>query len=332
MTNVLVEGGGRVLGSFLDDGQVDAVEVFIAPILEGGSSSHCRARTRPSFDARHPSAAGHRGLPRRRGRPHPWTIAPALAHSGRLPGRLTLATLDHPEEVALQWRLTMAWILPARQYPCSMGTILRRGDSLVAEGQHEPSGVKIAPKAVVGRVSLYLRQLEAYQRQGCTTVSSSQLGAAALDQECPGPQGPGVLRSVRPSGDRLPDRRADRRPAAYPRDRPRLAAGARRPGQPGSGPAAISRVPDPRFSRGRSFRQRSPTRSVRSTTAWWSSRSIRLRKVVALRKINLAILCVPAESPSAWRTCWWPAEFAASSISPRCRSSSRRTSISCPST
>jgi redox-sensing transcriptional repressor len=31
---------------------------------------------------------------------------------------------------------------------------------------------------VVGRVSLYLRQLEAFQRQGHTTVSSSQLGAA----------------------------------------------------------------------------------------------------------------------------------------------------------
>lgn len=40
----------------------------------------------------------------------------------------------------------------------------------------DPSGLKMAPKAVVGRVSLYLRQLEAYQRQGCTTVSSSQLG------------------------------------------------------------------------------------------------------------------------------------------------------------
>ncbi len=36
MTNVLVEGGGRVLGSFLDAGQVDAVDVFIAPIVEGG--------------------------------------------------------------------------------------------------------------------------------------------------------------------------------------------------------------------------------------------------------------------------------------------------------
>jgi redox-sensing transcriptional repressor len=36
----------------------------------------------------------------------------------------------------------------------------------------------MAPKAVVGRVSLYLRQLEAFQRQGQTTISSSQLGAA----------------------------------------------------------------------------------------------------------------------------------------------------------
>lgn len=36
MTNVLVEGGGRVLGSFLDAGQVDAVDVFIAPIVDGG--------------------------------------------------------------------------------------------------------------------------------------------------------------------------------------------------------------------------------------------------------------------------------------------------------
>lgn len=39
-------------------------------------------------------------------------------------------------------------------------------------------GEKPAPKAVVGRVSLYLRQLESSQRQGRTTISSSQLGAA----------------------------------------------------------------------------------------------------------------------------------------------------------
>ncbi len=50
------------------------------------------------------------------------------------------------------------------------------GDSQVSVPQGEPSGMKSAPKAVVGRMSLYLRQLEAYQRQGYSTVSSSQLG------------------------------------------------------------------------------------------------------------------------------------------------------------
>ncbi|MBX6316153.1 MAG: redox-sensing transcriptional repressor Rex [Isosphaeraceae bacterium] len=44
--------------------------------------------------------------------------------------------------------------------------------------QREPSTEKLAPKAVVGRVSLYLRQLEAAQRQGVETISSSRLGAA----------------------------------------------------------------------------------------------------------------------------------------------------------
>ena len=37
MTNILVEGGSRVLGSFFDAGEVDEVDVFLAPILEGGS-------------------------------------------------------------------------------------------------------------------------------------------------------------------------------------------------------------------------------------------------------------------------------------------------------
>jgi len=36
MTNVLVEGGGRLLGVFFDAGQVDAVDVYIASLLEGG--------------------------------------------------------------------------------------------------------------------------------------------------------------------------------------------------------------------------------------------------------------------------------------------------------
>ncbi|MDB5350242.1 MAG: riboflavin biosynthesis protein RibD [Planctomycetota bacterium] len=42
-TNLLVEGGGRTLGGFLDAGEVDAVEVFLAPILEGGHPVHVPA-------------------------------------------------------------------------------------------------------------------------------------------------------------------------------------------------------------------------------------------------------------------------------------------------
>ncbi len=48
----------------------------------------------------------------------------------------------------------------------------------MADRDAEPQPEKLAPKAVVGRVSLYLRQLETFQRQGEDTVSSSRLGAA----------------------------------------------------------------------------------------------------------------------------------------------------------
>ena len=46
------------------------------------------------------------------------------------------------------------------------------------ESRRAPVGDKPAPKAVVGRVSLYLRQLEAFRRQGLATISSHQLGSA----------------------------------------------------------------------------------------------------------------------------------------------------------
>jgi diaminohydroxyphosphoribosylaminopyrimidine deaminase / 5-amino-6-(5-phosphoribosylamino)uracil reductase len=38
-TNIMVEGGGEVLGSFLDAGQIDEVHVFIAPRLAGGAGA-----------------------------------------------------------------------------------------------------------------------------------------------------------------------------------------------------------------------------------------------------------------------------------------------------
>ncbi|NQT36178.1 MAG: bifunctional diaminohydroxyphosphoribosylaminopyrimidine deaminase/5-amino-6-(5-phosphoribosylamino)uracil reductase RibD [Planctomycetes bacterium] len=39
LTNVLVEGGGRLVGSLLDGGQIDEVHVFIAPKLVGGAEA-----------------------------------------------------------------------------------------------------------------------------------------------------------------------------------------------------------------------------------------------------------------------------------------------------
>lgn len=40
MTNVLVEGGGRLLGSTFDAGLVDEVHTFIAPLVVGGADAH----------------------------------------------------------------------------------------------------------------------------------------------------------------------------------------------------------------------------------------------------------------------------------------------------
>src|SRR4051812_16128912 len=54
----------------------------------------------------------------------------------------------------------------------------RGGAALVSEPHRRMPGDKPAPKAVVGRVSLYLRQLEACARRNQETISSSQLGAA----------------------------------------------------------------------------------------------------------------------------------------------------------
>ena len=39
MTNILVEGGARLLGALFDAGQIDEVHAFVAPKLIGGSSA-----------------------------------------------------------------------------------------------------------------------------------------------------------------------------------------------------------------------------------------------------------------------------------------------------
>ncbi len=68
LTNVLVEGGGQTAGSFLDAGQVDAVDVFIAPSLEGGDHARtARSRSRTILDEPGEAISGDReriGRPR----------------------------------------------------------------------------------------------------------------------------------------------------------------------------------------------------------------------------------------------------------------------------
>ncbi len=44
MTNVLVEGGGRILGAFFDAECVDEVDVFIAPVIEAGDHASIPVR------------------------------------------------------------------------------------------------------------------------------------------------------------------------------------------------------------------------------------------------------------------------------------------------
>ncbi len=46
VTNLLVEGGGTILGAFLDAQSVDEVDVFLAPLIEGGSHGFTPARGR----------------------------------------------------------------------------------------------------------------------------------------------------------------------------------------------------------------------------------------------------------------------------------------------
>ena len=119
----------------------------------------------------------------------------------------------------------------------------------------------------MGRVSLYLRQLEAFQRQGQTTVSSSQLGAALAinnaqvrkDLAFFGQFGyPGI-------GYRIEELIAAlRHILGIDRDWPLALVGL---GNLGRALLEVPRVPEPRLPHRRAVRQRSRRRSARSTTA-----------------------------------------------------------------
>ncbi|WP_240911082.1 bifunctional diaminohydroxyphosphoribosylaminopyrimidine deaminase/5-amino-6-(5-phosphoribosylamino)uracil reductase RibD [Paludisphaera soli] len=62
MTSVLVEGGGPVLAAFFEAGEVDEVDVFLAPLIEGGD--HARTAVRGRGRARMADALRLRGLQR----------------------------------------------------------------------------------------------------------------------------------------------------------------------------------------------------------------------------------------------------------------------------
>ena len=101
VTNLLVEGGGGVLGSFLDAGEVDAVDVFIAPKVEGGTHAHTPAHGRglvlmaDAWQLEGPEIAVVDGDVRIRGRlaRGPWALALAAAVAGAGAG----STLDDPK-------------------------------------------------------------------------------------------------------------------------------------------------------------------------------------------------------------------------------------------
>jgi len=153
----------------------------------------------------------------------------------------------------------------------------------------------MAPKAVVGRMSLYVRQLEIYQRQGFTTVSSSQLGQplsiknaqVRKDLAFFGQFGhPGVGYSIPELLDAL------RHILGIDHDWPLALIGLGNLGR------ALLRY---RGFRTRGFHvvalfDNDPAKVGQKHDGLVVEPIESLRKLVGLRKINLALLCVPAES------------------------------------
>lgn len=174
--------------------------------------------------------------------------------------------------------------------PTSLGA-----DDPVRDLRRETSGEKLAPKAVVGRVSLYLRQLESFQRQGHLTVSSSQLGGALginnaqvrKDLAFFGQFGyPGIGYRIEELIGTL------RRILGIDREWPLALVGVGNLGR------ALARY---RGFRGRGFHVvalfDNDTAKVGQVYDGLTVEPIdALRKTIAARQISLAVLCVPAES------------------------------------
>jgi redox-sensing transcriptional repressor len=165
----------------------------------------------------------------------------------------------------------------------------------VIDPEREPRRLKTAPKAVVGRMSLYLRQLEVYQRQGFSTVSSSQLGQPLAIKNAQvrkdlaffGQFGhPGI-------GYRIPELiQALTHILGIDHDWPLALVGLGNLGR------ALLRY---RGFRTRGFHvvalfDNDPHKIGQKHDGIVVEPIESLRKVVAVRKINLAILCVPADA------------------------------------
>ena len=161
--------------------------------------------------------------------------------------------------------------------------------------RHGPPSGKPAPKAVVGRVSLYLRQLESLQRQGLLKTSSDQLGEpfgiknaqVRKDLACFGQFGrPGIGYDINDLIGVL------RRILGVDRDWPLILVGL---GNLGRALLRYRGFPSRRFHVVAIF-DNDPKKLGQTYQGVTVEPLDALRKSVAAHKTSLALLCVPAES------------------------------------
>ena len=124
-------------------------------------------------------------------------------------------------------------------YPAYSRTLCRAQVALVQTKSRLPTPRDVPASAVVNRLSLYLRELQhLVRRRRRRQLQPTWRQLSGLYRR-PGPQGPGLLRPFRPSGDRLPLRGADRRDPPHPGHRSAVDGHAGRRRQPGPGPVGL---------------------------------------------------------------------------------------------